>query len=87
MFIELSHLLVNHELKIFIKDVSNHLFHTSIFNCKKIRFSFVEADNCFLTEVLVQIGYEGILKDNKHNLKSFVIYFRLCKYSILGDYT
>lgn len=61
----------NYELKIFIKEVSNHLFHTSVFNCKKVRFSYIEVDNCFLTEILEQIGYESILKDNKHLIGEF----------------
>lgn len=61
----------NHDLKIFIKEVSNHLFHTSVFNCKKIRFSFVADDECFLKGILEQIGYESILKGNKHLIGEF----------------
>lgn len=61
----------NYELKTFIKEVSNHLSHTSAFNCKKIRFSFVDVDNCFLTKILQQAGYEGVLKDNKHLIGEF----------------
>lgn len=63
--------LSNMEMEFLLQQSSKDLCEKEIYNCKKIRFSFLEKDSCILPKILENIGYLSVLKENRYLVGNF----------------
>ncbi len=59
------------EINFLLEQSSRDLCENEKFNCKKIRFSFLEKEVCVIPEILENIGYLSVLKEKQYLVGNF----------------